>query len=369
MKNSKKIAILLSLTVVLLFVGCAKEQTSVVSTESTEKESETEVIAEEIIEEPLVQTVTITATGDCTLGSTQTHGYERSFHQYYDNYGADYFFQGVKDVFENDDMTLINLECVLTTSENRVEKTFNLKGKPEYVGIMSQSSVEACSLGNNHTRDYGEVSLTDTQNTLTNAGIVYGYNDQVGIYTTEDGLTVGVVSASVLSQSVTYEDYIKKGIESLKLQEVDLIVACCHWGIEREYYPTGYQQTLAHNIIDWGADLVIGNHPHVLQGVEVYNGKVICYSLGNFCFGGNKNPSDKNTMMYQQTFTFVDGALQTNLEAKIIPCTVSSTSGYNDFQPTIATGEKKQTIINNVNTYSAPYSAIAFDTDGVLIYQ
>lgn len=332
----------------------------------SENETETAVPEVETESEPEVLTLTVTATGDCTFGSTQTHSYSGSFHEYYDNYGETYFFDGVRDIFEADDFTLINLECVLTESTDRVEKTYNLKGKPEYVGIMTCSSVEGCSLGNNHTLDYGWTSLTDTQAVLDEAGIVYGYNDHVALYTADNGLTIGVVSASLLSQSQTQEDYIRDGIEALRDAGADLVIACCHWGIERDYYPSEYQTTTAHEIIDAGADLIIGNHPHVLQGIEYYNGKVICYSLGNFCFGGNKNPSDKDTAIYQQTFTYIDGVLQADVDAQIIPCTVSSASGYNDFQPTVAEGDTKERILADMNDYSAPYSNISFDEDGTL---
>lgn len=316
--------------------------------------------------QPVIQTLTLTATGDCTLGRTQTHGYAGSFYEYYDRYGEDYFFDGVRDIFEKDDLTLINLECVLTSSEDIVAKDWNLKGKPEYVGIMTGSSVEACSLGNNHTKDYGAAGLAETKEVLNNAGIVYGYNDEVGIYTTKDGLTVGIVSADLLSEAAVYEDFMRDGIAWCKSQGVSLTVACCHWGRQGHYYLDDYDRNIAHKIVDWGADVVIGNHPHVLQGVELYNGKIICYSLGNFCFGGNRNPPDKNTMIYQQTFTFTDGVLQPEIQARIIPCTVSSVSSRNDFQPTVASGEKKQDIIDCVNDYSAPYSSVFFDGNGVL---
>lgn len=341
---------------------------------SSEAEKETDA-SDEAVEveteaepEPLVQTITISATGDCTLGKMQDHGYSGSFYSYYDTYGEEYFFSGVKDVFENDTFTLINLECVLTDSENRVEKTYNLKGKPEYAGILPASSIEGCSLGNNHTYDYGESSHTDTENALEERDVVYAFQDHVGTYTTEDGLVIGVVSASLLSMSATYENYIYDGIATLKEQGADIIVACCHWGIEREYYPNDYQRNLAHAFVDAGADLVIGNHPHVLQGIEMYNGKMICYSLGNFCFGGNRNPNDKNTMIFQQTFTFVDGELNSEIDARIIPCRLSSADSYNDFKPIIAEDSRKQTIIDNVNAYSSPYSEISFDSEGKLIY-
>ena len=280
--------------------------------------------------------------------------------------GQDYFFGGVRDIFEADDMTLINLECVLSDATERVEKRWNLKGKPEYIGIMTGSSIEACSLGNNHTYDYGQAGLDDTRNVLENAGIVYGFNDHTGIYETADGTRIGIVSVSLLSQNGDREAYIQNGIAQLREQGAAIVIACCHWGIEGDHYPNDYQQAAAHRIIDWGADLVVGNHPHVLQGMEVYNGKMICYSLGNFCFGGNKNPADKNTAIYQQTFTLINGELQPGIDAQIIPCTLSSVSSYNDFRPTVASGEKAQEICNLMNTYSQNCSNIEIDGLGKL---
>lgn len=105
----------------------------------------------------------------------------------------------------------------------------------------------------------------------------------------------------------------------------------------------------------------------VLQGMELYNGKMICYSLGNFCFGGNRNPKDKDTAIYEQTFTFVDGVLQTDISADMIPCSISSTSERNNFQPAIAKGDRKQTIIDHMNEYSEKYSKIGFDANGRVI--
>ncbi|MCD8216784.1 MAG: CapA family protein [Clostridiales bacterium] len=314
------------------------------------------------------KTLTITATGDCTLGVTQDQSYDGSFNAYYDSYGEDYFFDGVRDIFEGDDMTIVNLECVLSTATERVEKTFNLKGSPEYVGIMTGSSVEACSMGNNHTYDYGEEGFQETKSVLEEAGIAYAYSEQSGMYTSEDGVKVGIVSASLLSQSEEKLENMQSQIAELRGEGAEVIIACCHWGIEKDYYPNDYQKTTAHTLIDAGADLIIGNHPHVLQGVEVYEGKVICYSLGNFCFGGNKNPSDKNTMIYQQTFTIVDGEVQTDaIDAEIIPCRLSTASSYNDYQPTVASGDTKQNIISLVNEYSSALGSVSFDSEGNLL--
>ena len=313
-----------------LLTGCSSPAaTSSALPSSTEKITETQMTEEpgtleetetgtatETQQEPVIQTVKITATGDCTLGATQTHGYAGSFHEYYDKYGQDYFFKNVRSIFEQDDFTLINLECVLSNATERVEKTWNLKGKPEYVGIMTDSSVEG---------------------------------------------------ASQLSADETHAGYIRDGIAKLREEGADLVIACCHWGIEGDHYPNDYQQKLAHQVIDWGADLLVGTHPHVLQGMELYNGKMICYSLGNFCFGGNRNPKDKDTAIYEQTFTFVDGVLQTDISADMIPCSISSTSERNNFQPAIAKGDRKQTIIDHMNEYSEKYSKIGFDANGRVI--
>jgi len=267
--------------------------------------------------------------------------------------------QNVKDVFAADNMTLINLECALTHSDSREAKEFNLRGYPEYTDIMTGSSIEAVSLGNNHTYDYGEQGFNDTVNALKDAGIGYAYRNTVATFKTSSGITIGVVSAGLQSQTVEAEQYIYDGIEKLKGDKVDLIIACVHWGVEKDYYANDYQIEVGHMIIDAGADLVIGNHPHVLQGVEIYNGKIICYSLGNFCFGGNKNPSDKDSAIFQQTFHFdKDGNLKPKIDAKFIPVSVSGSDDYNDFCPVLLkkSSERYAKIISNLNDYCAPIS-------------
>ena len=123
---------------------------------------------------------------------------------------------------------------------------------------------------------------------------------------------------------------------------------------------------LGHALIDAGADLVIGNHSHCLQGMEAYKGKIICYSLGNFSFGGNRNPSIKDTAVFQQEFTFVDGVLQADVTAKIIPARISEHSDYNNFKPMIADGEAAERIIRDMNTYSEVFNSITFREDGTL---
>lgn len=353
---------------VAMLAGCGKADQEQNAQPDTQLETEvgTEVV-EETENEPVVNTVTISATGDCALGILQTHGYSGSFNSFYDANGEEYFLKNFKDIFAADDLTIVNLECVFTTETQRVEKTFNIKGKPEYTGILTSSFVEAVSLGNNHSSDYGPQSLVDTKNALDEAGVLYAINDTIAYYTTDEGLVVAMVSAGMTSGAVGTEQYLLSGIAEAKNQGADLIIASCHWGVEGDHYPNDFQRNLGHKLIDAGADLVIGNHPHVLQGMEEYNGKIIIYSLGNFSFGANRNPKDKNTAVYQQTFTFMDGVLQADITAKIIPSRISGHDTYNDYQPVIAEGEKKSAIIDKMNAYSQAYSGVYFDEQGNLL--
>lgn len=313
---------------------------------------------------PEVITITISAAGDVTLGNYPEQSYTNSLHEVYDQEQDDaYFFRNVYDIFSTDDMTLVNLEGVLTNATERREGvTYNLKGKPEYVNILTQGSIEAVSMANNHRMDYLQQGTDDTVVTLKEAAITYAYDENIGIYEVK-GVRIGYVSVNEVGWGAGVERLIQEGIEKLKEEQVDIILICCHWGIEREYYPEQYQQELGRKCIDWGADLVIGHHPHVLQGIEEYQGKYIVYSLGNFCFGANRNPADKDTMIFQQTFTFVDGEKQEDKNIRVIPCSISSVMGRNNYQPTPAVGEEGTRILEKINDCSKNLG-VRFDEQG-----
>ena len=332
-----------------------------------EKENDADSIGQETddTDEPETISITISAAGDTSLGNHQTQDYYYSFRQAYDKEGKDYFLENVSDIFSQDDMTIVNLEGTLTFSENmQPDRTYNIKGDPEYVEILTSGSVEAVSMANNHRYDYGEEGSRDTVAALTEAGIKYAYDENLGIYETK-GIRIGFVSVSEASRGSAVEKTLEEGITLLKEEGADLILVCCHWGTEREYYPEDYQRTLGKKCIDWGADLVIGHHPHVLQGIEEYQGKYIVYSLGNFCFGANRNPADKDTMIFQQTFTFVNGEKQEDKEIRVIPCSVSSVADRNDFRPTPAEGGEAERIIGRINEFSKDFG-VAFTADGYL---
>ena len=246
--------------------------------------------------------LTLSVVGDCTLGTDETFDYDTSLNAYYENYGADYFLQNVKDIFSADDLTIANFEGTLTDSDEREDKTFAFKAPASYASILTGGSVEAVNTANNHSHDYGEQSFDDTLAALDDAGIVHFGYDETAVMDVK-GIKVGLVGIYELYDHLEREQQLKDNIAKVKADGAQLIVAIFHWGNETETVPDSNQTTLGRIAIDEGADLVCGHHPHVLQGIETYKGRNIVYSLGNFCFGGNSSPSDMDTMIYQQTFT------------------------------------------------------------------
>ena len=318
-------------------------------TETSEEEPEEEEAVETEESEPV--TITISAVGDCTLGTDEYFDQTSSLPAYAEQYGLSYFFSNVADIFEADDLTIVNFEGVLTTSTSRADKTYAFKGDPSYTEILTSGGVEACNLANNHSHDYGEESYTDTVTYLEEAGLItFGY-DSVAV-TEINGVKVGLVGIYELAELEDCADDLEACMEEVQEQGAELIIVSFHWGTEKATEPDEIQISLAHQAVDLGADLVIGHHPHVLQGIEEYNGVNIVYSLGNFCFGGNSNPSDMDTMIYQQTFTIIDGEVQQDLDVNIIPCSVSSSSSYNDYCPTPATGDEAERILEKIQERS-----------------
>lgn len=292
--------------------------------------------------------ITISAAGDCTLGVDLR--YNNRFNEFYQKNNAEYFFKNVRSVFEKDDITIVNFEGTLTNSNARADKTFTFKGKDSYAKILTNGSVEIVNMANNHTKDFGNQGLKDTKKALDKAGIPYCIGDTIA-YKKVDGIKIAFLGFNQLN-SLT-KDSVKKGIQTAKKNGSQLIITSFHWGIERDYYPNATQKSLGRYAIDQGANLVLGHHPHVLQGIERYKGKYIVYSLGNFCFGGNSNPSDKDTMIFQETF-FADsnGKVFAENKEKVIPCSLSGHSNYNDFQPVILSGSKKTRVLNRIKNFS-----------------
>ena len=342
--------ILICLMMLFLVVGCSSSNQKNKKEETVKKEEKTEE------KEPVNTSIKLNFAGDCTLGNYAGQAYDGSFNQEYAKQGNDatYFFKNVKNVFENDDLTIVNLEGPLTSATSHVEKQFPFSGPKEYVNILTSGSVELVSIANNHSEDYYEQGMTDTKQVLDEKGIGYfGY--ETSCVKEIKGIKIGFLGYRSMSLSMNNEKgraTIKAAINDLKNnQGANAVVVFYHWGIEREYYANSDQRELAKFSIDSGADLVMGSHPHVVQGTEEYNGKQIVYSLGNFCFGGNRNPSDTDSMIYSITMNFTDG-FYTGDSHEIIPCSVTSVKGRNNYQPIILEGNEKERVLTKIQKYS-----------------
>lgn len=309
-------------------------------------------------EEPV--SITISAVGDCTLGTDENFDYSTSFNAAYEAKGKDYFLQNVRPIFEADDLTIANAEGTFTYSENRQDKLYAFKSSPEYAQIFTAGSVEAVTLANNHSHDYGSESFEDTKTSLDMAGIShFGYDDTAMLDI--KGVQVGLVGIYELNDHLGCSGQLKTNIEKLKTEGADVIIAVFHWGNEKEIVPDSNQTQLGHMAVDLGADLVIGHHPHVLQGIEKYNGKYIVYSLGNFCFGGNSYPSDMDSMIFQQTFTIDSQGVRIDDQINVIPCSISSDAYCNNYQPTVAEGSEAARILAKIHERSQMLSGTAAD--------
>ncbi len=345
-KKRQKVYITLSLLTVLFVVGgggillwqSIKETKPIGNVEMHVNKSVLAVVKKEVPERK-IETITVSAAGDFTLGYDEDYGYTGSFVHEADTKGLEHFVGGLNDIFKNDDFSTVNLETTLTTSTQKAQKKFRFKGNPEYAKILTMAGIEAVNLANNHIYDYLEQGYQDTMANLEKENIGYFGYDRKYIDTI-NGIKVGALGYEGWSDTQEIRNQIEKDIQSLRNQGVQLTIVHFHWGIERQYVPTKAQQTLARFTIDSGADLVLGHHPHVVQGIEEYNDKFIVYSLGNFMFGGNKNPSDKDTFVFQQKFYFENGKLSNKKEIDIVPFSISSTTHRNDFRPTMLTGEE-----------------------------
>lgn len=317
----------------LLLAGCASEKLPVPETTVPVPETTAAPTTEPttVPTEPSAQHLTFTFAGDCTLGSHTAHTH--AGYGFLMTVGEDYGypFQNVRSWFENDDFSMVNLEGVLGDQGHPAGKRYAFRGPASYTNILTENSVEAVSLANNHTLDFGQTGYEETMRILNEAGIPYVEQNSSTVVTLENGVTVGIYGT--VYNSIDKEAMLS-GISELKQQGVDIIIYAPHWGTEHSFDPTQEQMELGRAAIDAGANIVYGCHPHVLQPIEEYNGGVIYYSLGNFSFGGNIYPSDYDTAIIQQEIILENDGTVTLGERTLVPCSLSSIENRNNYQPT-----------------------------------
>lgn len=270
--------------------------------------------------------------GDAMLACYKDETTSGSFNEYSNKYPSTYFLEKVKHIFEADDFTIVNLENVFSDSKlspisKSGDRVFWFKSKTSNVNILTTSSVEGVSLANNHTGDYGEQGKNDTIKTINDANLQYGLNDHI-MYFEKDGYKIAIICYGLWSEYGT-----SPIIEQLKKAEEtsDFQVVFYHGGTEKMHSPEEWRIRASRKLVDNSADLVIGNHPHVLQPREVYNGVEILYSLGNFCYGGHRSPENR-TIIYQIELELNEDNTIKNTTSTITPCYVF-TGNVNNYQP------------------------------------
>lgn len=346
-KNTKIfISLIATLSISFLLIACTKSKPVV---QSTTPET---IIKNQILDK---NELILSFAGDCTLGTDENFDYTSSLPAIYIKKGNDfsYFLKNVSSIFKNDDISIVNLETTLTDAKEKADKgkgtVYHFKGPKDFVNILTSSGVDGASVSNNHIYDYKKKGFDDTISILKNANIGY-FGEGYKFVKEVKGLKIGFLAYQGFNDSTEIRNKIKTDILQLK-NNCDIIIPYFHWGVENSYTSNSTQINLAHFSIDNGADFVVGSHPHVIEGLETYKGKLIAYSFGNFCFGGNQNPGDKNTFILQIKLNFISKKL-TDKSFKVIPCSISSVSSFNDYCPTILANEGKSDILNKLNKLS-----------------
>ena len=246
-------------------IGGADGPTSILIKEDGELNS---YVLEQMQEDVWPKTFTITMAGDTTLGSTDDlRKRDDCFERVAEEKGYGWFFSGLTDLFATDDLTLVNFEGTLTEETGKKEKKFNFKGPAEYTDILTLGSVEAVTVANNHTLDYGTKGREDTIANLEAAGITVSGNGELGVFE-KNGVKVGMTG-----YCFPYKDGkkdISKDVKELRKMGCQIVIASFHWGSEYREDFTGEQRSIGRAALKAGADIVVGHHPHIVQGIESY---------------------------------------------------------------------------------------------------
>lgn len=282
--------------------------------------------------------ITLSFLGDMILATNKDSFYSGAFRDYAAEQEPTYFLDKVRHIFEADDFTIANVENVfsdrpLTPVHKDYDPAFWFISPAANINILSSSGVEGAMIANNHIRDYGQQGYNDSVAAITNAGMQYGDASRI-MYFEKGGYVVAVICSGMWSegQANNIVNLIKQAENHSHYQAVIF-----HGGTEKIHAPEEWKRRAAHKLVDNGADLVVGGHPHVLQPREIYNGVEIVYSIGNFCYGGHRYPENR-TVIYQMTLNVgKDLALRSSV-SNMIPCYVY-TGSINNFQPAVVDDE------------------------------
>ena len=299
--------------------------------------------------------ITITAVGDVTIGRNVKSGGKSIFQKELEkqNNDVNFIFRNVREIFENDSLTIVNFEGVLaekyTIPTRKQNNDFLFLAPVSYASVLPDNGVEIAAIENNHIGDFGEAGTQSTRDALDSVGVLWADSTHSAAYEIA-GIRVIVFAYQTLNQPYTSDELavmVKEQIAQVR-DEYDLVIVYYHWGDELDYSPKDNQVKLGRATIDAGADIVLGSHSHRINPIECYQGKYIVYSLANCSFAGNNKPSDMYTFIFQNRFRFRNGRiLQSSF--RIIPCRISSRRDYNDFAITPLTEQTNiDTVINTM---------------------
>ncbi len=303
---------------------------------------------------PAPQETSLLAVGDIMLG--------RYIGKVMHARGDNYPFDQVRELFRKNDIVFGNLESGIaknTTAPFFPKKPYNFAASPAAAGALREAGFSVLGLANNHLLDFGPGEPALTRSLLHAQGLSsFGAGDNIRearqpAVLVRNGIRFGFLGYGVAHSRAVYAqknrsgiapivmDDIRKDIQALR-SAVDVLVISLHWGIEYENTPSKKQREEAHQIIGWGADIIIGHHPHVMQGIEVYRNKVIAYSLGNFIFDQKGKGTDRSFIL---ACRFIGKTLYS---AEIIPL-----GRFKTYFPRIAEDGAGKSIIKEVITFSS----------------
>lgn len=282
--------------------------------------------------------------------------------------GEDYPFVNLAPHFRTADIGLVNLETPLSWRGKRVRhKTFTFRSNTTTAFALVRAGINAVSLANNHILDYGEWALADTLTSLDAVGIAHagaGANEtaarQPALLSLKNGLRVAILSYSLTFPERYWATEERAGTALARLPtlaadisaakgQADLVVVCFHWGGELQEFPREYQSVYGHAAIDAGAGLVVGTHPHILQGFEWYRDGLIAYSLGNLVFGGGNSKRAVRSALLKVGWSAVEGLN----DAAVLPLNVDNRA--TQFQPQTLTPVDHQDLCVHLEKLSAPW--------------
>lgn len=293
----------------------------------------------------------LSAVGDCTLGGDYRGERARgSFHAELAARGDDmaYPFSLVRGLLAGDDLTIANLETTLTDATRPFGDPLSFRGKPAYAAMLREGSVELVNVANNHAMDFGFPGHEDTVASVRSEGVGVFGGDLVDVRTVRG---VEVVNLGYTGGREEVRPRVESDVRRHK-RPGNLVIVSFHWGMEGSGTILPTQRLLGRAAVEAGADLVLGHHPHVLQGIENYRGRNIVYSLGNFVFGGHSHPADMDSVVYQQRFMIAEGAIVPG-ETRVMPVRISGTIPQNDYRPIPLEGEEAARVLARLDRLSA----------------